>query len=402
MTMDESNGTAPFEGPESLETTIARLRHQHHALQEYSRLLASYIPLANLLPLTALRMVRGTRATHSKILRYDADHGDLLLEGGTGWEASVAGTVRLSTDAAWPAGRTFQTRLTTLIADLTVSPEFRSSVLLRDNALRSVLCVPVISGGSVWGVLEVASTTPAVFGGDDERFLLAMANILGVAVERTADHSAAKASLAAAAAKASQMEENHQLRLSEMQHRMKSNLTVVSSMLVMEQLQHTDAYVKERLNGLVNRVGALALVDEQLSADADANVVELAPYLAQLASNLALQHNGLQIETDLEAVAIPPDQATPLGLIVNELLTNAIKYAFPSGVGTIRIALQCNRETKEATLTVADDGVGMGPLRPGSLGTRLMQGLAGQIGGTVSRPRVERGVTVIILFPILA
>lgn len=402
MAMDESKGKAPPEDPAPLETTIARLRHQHHALQEYSRLLASDIPLANLLPLSALRMVRGTRATHSKILRYDAQHGDLLLEGGTGWETSVVGTVRLSTDAASPAGRTFQTRLSTLIADLTASPEFRPSALLRENGLRSVLCVPVISGGSVWGVLEVASTTPAAFGADDERFLFVMANILGVAVGRAADYAATQASLATAAAKVSHMEERYRLRLSEMQHRMKNTLAVVSSMLVMEQFQHTDAHVKERLNGLVNRVGALALAHEQLNADADATVVELAPYLAQLASNLALQYSGLQIETDLEAVAIPPYQATPLGLIVNELLTNALKYAFPSGIGTIRITLRCDRHTKEATLTVADDGVGMGPPRPGSLGTRLVHRLAGQIGGTVSWPAVEHGATAIVLFPILA
>ena len=176
----------------------------------------------------------------------------------------------------------------TLIADLIASPEFRPSALLRDNGLRSVLCVPVISGGSVWGVLEVASTMPAAFDADDERFLVAMANILGVAVDRAADYATSQAFSANAAAALSRMEERYRLRLTELQHRMKNTLAVVSSMLVMEQVQHTDAYVKERLNGLVNRVGALALAHEQLSANAEGNVVELAPYLSQLANNLAL------------------------------------------------------------------------------------------------------------------
>ncbi|MDR6775718.1 sensor histidine kinase [Azospirillum sp. BE72] len=248
----------------------------------------------------------------------------------------------------------------------------------------------------------MASTMPTAFGEDDERFLFAMANILGVAVDRGAGHATTQASSATATATVSHMEEGYRLRISELQHRMTNTLAVVSSMLIMEQLQHTDAHIKERLNGLVNRIGALALAHEQLSADPDATVVELAPYLAHLASNLALQHSGLRIETDLEAVAIPPDQATPLGLIVNELLINALKYAFPSGAGTIRITLRCDRLTREATLTVADDGVGMGPPRPGSLGTRLVHRLAGQIGGTVSWPAVARGVTVIVLFPILA
>ncbi|MGF7174906.1 sensor histidine kinase [Azospirillum doebereinerae] len=383
------------------DATIAKLRHHHHALQDYSRLLASYIPLANLLPLTAYRLVRGAGVTHSMVLRFDGDRGDLVMEAGTGWRAGSTGTSRFVIDAASPSGRTYQTRIPTCVLDLVDSAELRTPDLLREHGVRSLVVVPVISGGAVWGLLEMGSTEPGRFDADDERFLLAMGNILGVAIERASDQEAARAAVARAKAAASEETEAQTLRLSEMQHRMKNNLALVSSILMLEQHQHGDAYVKERLRGLMDRVTAIGLAHEQLSAHQEDALVELAPYVGRLAENLGLQHSGVRIETGIEAITVPLDHAVPLGLIVNELMTNAVKYAFPDGVGTIRIALRCDQTTKEATLSVADDGVGMGPPRPGSLGTRLINGLAGQIGGTVTRPPVERGATVEVRFPIV-
>ncbi|CAO3439537.1 sensor histidine kinase [Azospirillum doebereinerae] len=388
----------PLPNPDAI---IAKLRHHHHALQDYSRLLASYIPLANLLPLTAHRLARGAGVTHSMVLRFDGDRGDLLMEAGTGWRTGSVGHSRFAIDAASPSGRSYQTRLPTCVLDLGNTAEFRTPDLLREHGVRSLVVVPVISGGAIWGLLEMDSTEPGRFDADDERFLLAMANILGVAIERASDQDVARMAVARMKVAASEATEAQTLRLSEMQHRMKNNLAVVSSMLMLEQQQHGDAYVKERLRGLMDRVAAIGLAHEQLGAHQEDAMVELAPYVGRLAENLALQHGGVRIETGIEAITVPLDHAVPLGLIVNELMANAVKYAFPGGFGTIRIDLRCDQASKEATLSVADDGVGMGPPRPGSLGTLLVDGLAGQIGGAVTRPPVERGSTVEVRFPIV-
>lgn len=375
--------------------TLAKLRHHQHVVHDFSRLLASYIPLDQLLPLTALRLARGLGVDHSMILRYDASQGDLLLAAGLGWGPGMVGAARFPIEAASPAGRTQQTRMTTCVQDLLDTTEFRPAALLRERGIRSLINAPVVSGGVVWGVLEMHSTQPGRFDADDERFLLSMANLLGVAIERAADQDAATD----ARSRASEAQQVQTLRLSELQHRTKNNLAVIASMLLLEQSQHSDAHVKERLRGLMDRVTAIGLAHEQLDALPDGAVVALAPYITQLSRHIALQHDGIRIEMDLQAVAVPLDQAVPLGLIVNELITNAAKYAFPEGSGTVRITLSRDAETGEATLAVTDDGVGLGPLRPGSLGTRLIKGLAAQISGMVLRPAVERGTRVEVLFP---
>ena len=384
------------------EALLRKFEHQQSSVLDYTRLLASYIPVERLLPLTALRLARGLDIGHTKVLRYDSTHGDLLLEAGVGWRPGAIGTVRFAIDVASPAGRAYQTRLTTLIHDLPNSPEFRYSDFLREHAIVSLVNAPVVSGGVVWGVLEMDGTRSHQFSAGDARFLQVMANILGVAVERAADYDVARATATKVAAAAAVVAEGQQIRLQEMQHRMKNNLAVVSSMLLLEQQQHGDPQVKQRLRGLMDRVGAIAMAHDQLDARPDKAAVELVPYLGQLAGNLALQHSGITVEQALEPVLVKLEQAVPLGLIVNELMTNAAKYAFPNGAGTVRIALRCEPELDEAVLTVSDDGIGLGPPRAGGLGTMLVDGLTGQIGGTVTRPAVAHGTTVVVRFPMVA
>ncbi|WP_207460811.1 histidine kinase dimerization/phosphoacceptor domain -containing protein [Azospirillum sp. SYSU D00513] len=386
---------------QALEATVAKLQHYQSTLQDYSRLLASYIPVERLLPLTALRLVRGVGISHSKVLRHDDTRGDLLLEAGMGWKPGAIGQAHFSIDAASPPGRTYQTRTPSFIGDLPNSAEFRYSDFMRDHGIRSLVNAPIVSGGVVWGVLEMDSTDADRFDEHDARFLLTMANILGVAIERAADHDAARSAMMAAAAAAADAASVKDLRLREMQHRMKNHLAVISSMLLLEQRHHADGGVKARLRALMDRVTAIGMAHDQLNARQQDTAVDLAPYLGQLAGNLALQHGSLRVETALDKVVVPLDHAVPLGLIVNELMTNAAKYAFPGGTGgTVWVELSCDQDLAEGLLAVADDGVGMGPPRPGSMGGMLLEGLAQQVGGTLDRPAIERGTRVEVRFPI--
>ncbi|CAO3425250.1 GAF domain-containing protein [Azospirillum doebereinerae] len=382
------------------DSTLAKLRHHQHIVRDFSRLLASYIPLEQLLGLVAHRLSRGLGVGHSMIPRYGSAKGDLWLTAGAGWPAGAVGTARFAIDAASPAGRTQQTRLPACIRDLEANDDFHIPALLRAQGIRSLVNVPVMSGGALWGVLEMESTEPNRFDADDEYFLLSMANMLGVAIERADDATAATDATAKAKADATTAQEAQTLRLHELQHRMENNLAIIASMLLLEQREHSDDRIKERLRGLMDRVAAIGLAHEQLDAQPTGAMVGLARYIAQLAHAAALQHVGIHFDTDLEPTQLPLDLAVPLGLIVNELITNAIKYAFPNQTGTIRISLHTNPDISEATLTVADDGIGMAQPRPGSLGTRLIQGLTTQIRGTMLRPAQERGTVVQVLFPV--
>ena len=105
------------------------------------------------------------------------------------------------------------------------------------------------------------------------------------------------------------------------------------------------------------------------------------------------------LKTDIESELLPTDQAIPIGLIVNELVTNAVKYGFPGEEkGTIMVTLK--RLPGELRLTVADDGKGLDPGRADSgLGGRLVDGFAQQLGGRVKRKSDSQGTTVHLILP---
>jgi two-component sensor histidine kinase len=109
---------------------------------------------------------------------------------------------------------------------------------------------------------------------------------------------------------------------------------------------------------------------------------------------------AIALKTDIESVLLPTDRAIPIGLIVNEFVTNAVTYAFPGeSSGTVTVVLK--REPGELRLTVADDGKGVDPRRADwGLGGRLVEGFAQQLGGQVERESGSQGTTVRLILPV--
>src|SRR6202030_446332 len=108
---------------------------------------------------------------------------------------------------------------------------------------------------------------------------------------------------------------------------------------------------------------------------------------------------AIVLKTDIESELLPTDRAIPIGLIVNELVTNAVKYAFPGEAkGTVMVTLK--RVPGALRLTVADDGQGLDPQRADSgLGSRLVDAFAQQLGGQVERTSGSEGTTVHLILP---
>jgi two-component sensor histidine kinase len=109
---------------------------------------------------------------------------------------------------------------------------------------------------------------------------------------------------------------------------------------------------------------------------------------------------SIVLKTDIESELLSTDRAIPIGLIVNELVANAVKYAFPDETkGTVMVTLK--RVSGELRLTVADDGHGVDPRRADSgVGGRLVEGFAQQLGGQVERESDSRGTTVRLVLPL--
>jgi len=192
--------------------------------------------------------------------------------------------------------------------------------------------------------------------------------------------------------------------LQELTHRVRNSLQIISSMVMMEARSHKSGEGKAALERVSHRITALGQLYSKLSQANTFEAVEAASYLDELCRDLiASVHKegdtSVVLKTEIESELLPTDRAIPVGLIVNELVTNAIKHAFPGGTkGTVTVTLK--RAPGELRLTVADDGPGLDPRRGDSgLGGRLVDGFALQLGGKIERKSDGRGTTVNLILP---
>jgi len=188
--------------------------------------------------------------------------------------------------------------------------------------------------------------------------------------------------------------------LQELTHRVKNSLQFIASMVRLEARSNNSVEAKAALERVSHRITALGQLYSKLCVEA----VDAATYLDELCGDLiASVHKegstSIVLKTDIESELLPTDRAIPIGLIVNELVTNAVKYGFPGEAkGTVTVTLK--RVPGELRLTVADNGQGLDPRRADSgLGRKLVDGFAQQLGGQVERKSDTRGTTVHLILP---
>jgi PAS domain S-box-containing protein len=178
--------------------------------------------------------------------------------------------------------------------------------------------------------------------------------------------------------------------LQEVHHRVKNNLQVVASLLLIQSRATTDPHVRQMFQDSEARVRSMALVHEALYASQDLASVDVASYLERLADQLREAYGasarGVDLVVEAERLSIAPDRAVPVGLVITELVSNALKHAFPSGrTGSIRIVF---READGGfEFSISDDGVGI----PGgwnamrrSVGLQIVRNLLHHLGAEVT------------------
>jgi two-component sensor histidine kinase len=179
--------------------------------------------------------------------------------------------------------------------------------------------------------------------------------------------------------------------LKEIHHRVKNNLQVISSLLALQAASTDDQVTRGLLHESRNRVHSMALIHEKLYQSTDERGITFSTYVRDLAAHLRHSYAGnsesVTMDIDVEEITLDMDVLVPCGLIINELLSNALKYAFPAGrVGTIRVRLR--REAGGLVLTVSDNGVGLPQTvdlaSPVTLGLRIVNSLVAQLHGTLS------------------
>ena len=196
--------------------------------------------------------------------------------------------------------------------------------------------------------------------------------------------------------------------LKEIHHRVKNNLQIIISLLSLQARSLPDPQLRAYFQDSRDRVKAMALVHEALYRAPDLARVDFGAYLRRLATALfasyRLDAQHIELTVTAEPLALDLDTAIPCGLIVNELLTNAFKHAFPDGrAGAIHLTLQATAGL--ATLTVQDTGVGfpadVDVRQADSLGLRIVDHLAEQLGGSLALTR-GAGTAFTLVFPVSA
>ena len=220
----------------------------------------------------------------------------------------------------------------------------------------------------------------------------------GVSVDISEQVRAERALAAALAAK--------EVLLKELHHRVKNSLQVISSLLTMQAASLTDPAAHQALDESQRRVQSMALIHERLNRDAGVDQLDFREYAEaltrELFSSYGANSDSKALRFELHPVWLRLRQAIPCGLILNELVTNALKYAFAKeGAGEILVTLSCDRNDL-VKLTVADDGVGLPPefdwRESPSLGLRIVDILSRQLDGTVEQT-TGNGTTFSLTFP---
>lgn len=280
-----------------------------------------------------------------------------------------------------------RTRSHVLIDDARAPGPFSTDPYLLQSGTRSVLCLPLMRRGEPLGALYLENSLNCEVFTSKRVALLAL-------VASTAATSMENASLG-----------EKELLLQEVHHRVKNNLQLISSLLSLQATRIADPAVAELFAESRNRVRSMALVHENLYRAGNFARVPMATHLGKLCAQLGkaygLDESRVRLRMRVDDIELCLDQAVSCGLIVNELVSNALKHAFPGEQrGEIEVQMR-QADNHVCTLSVGDTGIGLPahvePVQAETLGLQLVDDLSRQLCGTLSVQR-DRGTRFAVEF----
>jgi two-component sensor histidine kinase len=343
---------SPPDGETSKDPTQRPLRQRIRQQELLARLGVFALqgaPFDERLDETAKLTAEGMQAEFCKVMEYEPAQNRLIVRAGVGWHSGVIGVASVGADLASPAGFALKTGKPVISNHLENEQRFRTPELLVEHGIHRAINVILQGDGSPFGVLEVDSRSEGEFGESDIAFLQGAANILGTAIERKRRESLLKAAL-----------DRHEVLLKEINHRAKNSLQVVASMLQLQSNAAGNAELTALLREAATRVVTVGRAYERLAYDGDNEKIDLGSYLQSVARDLEITASPCSILFKTETgILLSSDRAILLALIVNELVTNCAKYAYPGGAGG-KIWVNVARDGTQAVLVaVRDEGVGM-------------------------------------------
>jgi two-component sensor histidine kinase/putative methionine-R-sulfoxide reductase with GAF domain len=371
------------------------LRQHQRVLFNLARDASDPIGLEAFFDTVARRVAAALEIDHVKILRYRPECDDLLVEAGVGWRDGVVKIATFGTDLASPPGFAFQTGQSAIIEDIGDPKGFRISPVLQAHAIVSLANVPVFIDNAVWGVIEVDSSVLRGFSDDTIAFMNASAALITLVIRRAEVETAQAQAIADNAAEVRLRE----TLLREMQHRVKNNFQTILGMINLRRPRVPTEQGRNQLQQIEEGIMAMALAHAQLAPTQTGEMISLAGYLRALVRNCERTAENVGIALTLDELEAPIEQAVPIGLIVNELITNAIKHAFGPEGGAVTVQLRSSATPEgKAVLSVSDNGCGIDEGVAGGSGRNLLRALAQQVRGRFEQETSPAGTTVRLIF----
>jgi two-component sensor histidine kinase len=438
---------------EAEEEAAARARQQA-VIADLGQLAVRGTSLPELLAEATRCVGQALGAETCEILELLPGQAELALRAGVGWPDGLAGPAAVAAGNESLAGYVVQTKVPVVAHDLRTDPRFRTPQPLLDRGVASGLGTLIGDPGRPHGVLSAHAVRPREFTQRDVHFLQAAAKLLGDAIEHHLSAAAVRqraeelarlnleltesrrATLGliedATAARRRAEEANAALRheveerrrtadalrvsleeklvlLKEVHHRVKNNLQIVASLLTLQAARTCgQTQAAAVLHDTCNRVHAMALLHEILYRSPNLARLSFQTYVRELCGHLLRSHGRAEtatIQHRVLRVGLPIEQAVPCGLIISELVANALKHGLAEGgTGSVTVEFQQAAEG-QFVLRVSDDGAGLPPdldvAALATLGLHLVASLAGQLGGrlVIERPAAG-GAALAVFFPV--
>jgi two-component sensor histidine kinase len=375
----------------SVEALRLRVRQQE-LLSEFGVLALKGTPFPELLDHAASLVSEGLKAEFAKVLKYLPDDNRFLVCAGVGWGPEVVGKATVGADMGSPAGYALHTGKPVISNHLNIEERFRTPELLVEHGIRRAMNVILQGDGRPYGVLEVDSRSEGEFAQSDIVFLQGVANILGMAIERQRMEGNLRQAL-----------DRQQLLVKEVNHRVNNSLSIVASMLHLHASGAESNEVRHELREASSRIAAIARAHQRLYKSDRIDTLDLGAYLTEVCKDLDDSMPTCEVTVSAEeGIEIRTDRAIPAVLLVNELITNAAKYAYPAG--NCRVWVTLSRAPKDNVLiSVRDEGVGLPAtfdIKSGRrLGMRLVGSFSQQLQGELQVLRKDPGTEFVLTMP---
>lgn len=347
-------------------------RRQNRALAQFGAFTLKSHDLDGILTEACRLVCEALDTDFAKVMELQPD-GTLLVRAGVGWKQGIVGAAKVQVEEGTSEHFAIAAGEPVISENADDEERFRYPEFMKQHNVKAFVNVPIIGteDGKAYGILQVDSKTPRAFSEHDITFLRTYANLLAATIARlqmiqrleTAVHDKERLFI-------------------ESQHRTKNNLQLINGFVRHRLRRASGDEAKEHLLDLSSRIETIHLLHEKLYSGGEIDALDLGAYLSDLAGTLLSVQSGgasVRLKIAVESIIVRPEIAIPVGLILNEFMTNSMKHAFGAGGGVIGVELM--KVDDEISLRFSDNGKGL-PADPdahGGTGIGLIDGLAKQI-----------------------